>query len=112
MALTPTTSFWNTNSQLQAVADQLHKLVPMEGSVANPKKNRALEKFRKASNVYYDLYNNGLCNRAREFRSVFGFGSTVYKRGQYSYHSELYHTVEVVMENIVRAAAREQSIAC
>ncbi len=106
-----TTSFWNNNSPLQSVADALNDLVPAEGSVAEPRKNKALEKFRVASNCYYDLYNNGLCNRAAQFARVFGITSSNYKepwRGYGRFSATLYTLVEAEMEKIVIAAAAEQ----
>ena len=72
-----TQTYWCSKGKYPELNEALQKLIPAEGPVANAKKNRALEKFRKASNCYYDLYNNGLCNRATEFRGVFGFGGEV-----------------------------------
>lgn len=51
-------TFWDGDSDLQDVADALATLIPPTGAVENPKKNKALEKFRRATNCYYDLYNN------------------------------------------------------
>lgn len=65
-------SYWGGNGKHQAKADLLQKLIPTSGAVTPP----ALDSFRRAGNAYYDLYNNGLCNRADEFRQVFGFGGT------------------------------------
>ena len=43
--------------------DKLEELLPFEGRCENPmSKNKHLEKFRKAQNAAYDLFNNGLCN--------------------------------------------------
>ena len=49
-------SFWNNDSDLQDIADQLVLMVPDMGPVEQPRKNKALERFRRASNCYYDLY--------------------------------------------------------
>lgn len=105
-------SFWNNNSDMQELADKLQALVPCEGAVAFPRKNRALEKFRVAVNCYYDLYNNGLCNRAAQFRRVFGFSAVNYRlRGQrYEFSDRLYTATEEAMREIVSAAAIEQQI--
>lgn len=106
-------SFWFNNSPLQGVVNKLNELIPASGSVAEPKKNKALEKFRKASNCYHDLYNNGLGNRRSEFRNVFGIASTKYqtysRRGK-SHTDELFELLEAKMEVIVKAAAVEQGI--
>jgi len=105
-------TYWNHSGKHEHLADELRKLIPLEGSVANPRKNPALEKFRKASNCYYDLYNNGLCNRAREFYGVFGIASSHYRLGgPYSRFSDhLYAQVEAKMDEIIEAAMAEQAL--
>lgn len=107
-------TYWDRNGHYQAVGDILMKLIPSEGSVAEPKKNKALEKFRIASNCYYDLYNNGLCNRASEFYSIFKVSSRTYRRtygyGR-SFSGALYEKTEIAMDRIIEAAAVEQGIA-
>jgi hypothetical protein len=106
-------TYWNSNGKFQAFAEHLRTLVPIEGEVPNKRKNPALEKFRKASNCYYDLYNNGLWNRAREFYGVFKIASGNYKylSGRMygpSFMEELYVEVEAKMDEIVLAAMDEQ----
>ena len=65
-------TYWENKGRYQAKADALRERVPVFGSATNAKtSNKHLEKFRKASNCYYDLYNNGLGNRAREFSTLF-----------------------------------------
>lgn len=65
-------TYWENKGLYQAEADALEKLLPSFGEVPDNKvTNKYLEKFRKAVNCYYDLYNNGLCNRAREFKTLF-----------------------------------------
>lgn len=59
-------------SNLEEKVDELNRLIPISGSVDNPKENPKLEKFRKAQNIVYDVFNNGLCNRARQVKGVFG----------------------------------------
>ena len=107
-------SFWNNESELRDLSGQLAKLVPATGPVSNPRKNRALEKFRRAANCYYDLYNNGLCNRASEFRTIFGISSSHYRNPSrlagFSFRPEIYSLVEEKMNEIVIAAAKEQNI--
>ena len=103
-------TYWNSNGRYQATADVLQRLIPAEGSVAEPRKNPALERFRKACNCYYDLYNNGLCNRAREFARVF-FASSQYKTLQYGrFLDSMYTRTEACMDQIIEAAAREQGV--
>ena len=74
-------TYWGNQGKYQKSTKKLHKRTPPRGSVNQPRKNRWLEKFRKATNCYYDLYNNGLCNRANEFRLVFGIASSKYFLG-------------------------------
>lgn len=104
-------TYWNHKGQEQQKADALKKLVPASGAVVNPQKNKALEKFRKASNAYYDLYNNGLCNRARSFSRVFGIPANEYKfKTTYSWEFAeiVYVTAERKMNDIIANAWEEQ----
>lgn len=52
-------SYWNNTGRHQKLYNSLHKLIPASGSVED---NEELELVRVVSNIYYDLYNNGLCN--------------------------------------------------
>lgn len=106
-------TYWNRDGKYQILASALEKLVPASGSVEYPEANPKLEKFRKASNCYYDLYNNGLYNRAKEFYHVFGIASSQYKIGygvfrDFSYN--LYSETELRMNQIILDAAVEQGI--
>lgn len=103
-------TYWAHNGKYEHLAAQLRALIPEEGSVAQPRKNPALELFRKACNCYYDLYNNGLCNRAQEFRGVFKIASGHHKRGFGRYSTPLYAATELRMDEIVLNAAAEQGL--
>lgn len=114
-------TYWNSKGFYQVYLQKLQDLIPAEGAVVNPRKNRALEKLRKAQNCYYDLYNNGLCNRAREFTSVFGFSANNYSYTTVQYyagrpykHKKIgdmaYVRAENIMNDIIAAAAKEQGI--
>ena len=102
-------TYWNNNGQFQATADRLQALIPAEGDIKGAN-NRALEKFRKAVNCYYDLYNNGLCNRARSFAAVYGISSSIYGSYGRGYSPTLYQRVEDKLNEIIAAAAAEQGI--
>jgi len=106
-------TYWNHNGTFETTGKQLEALIPTEGSVDRPRKNPKLEKFRKASNAYYDLYNNGLGNRTQDFRTVFGIASSQHKckRRAFSFTPSLYRMTEEVMDLIIIAAAEEQGIA-
>lgn len=64
-------SYWNDWGRYKDYADKLNRLVPSSGPC--PADAPKLDRYRIACNCYYDLFNNGLCNRAAEFRSVFKF---------------------------------------
>lgn len=99
--------YWDNKGKHQALYEQLHKLIPQEGSVDNARSsNRALEKLRVASNCYYDLFNNGLINRAAEFRRVFGFGGTEIAQRNFRDTS----AVDKAMDEIILNAAHEQGL--
>jgi hypothetical protein len=99
-------TYWNSKGKYQHLADKLYKFIPREGSVPNAKNNPALEKFRIASTCYYDLFNNGLCNRAKEFRKVFGFGGMKIVKNGFPYHAPL----ELKMDEIIVNAVKEQAL--
>lgn len=99
-------TYWDNQGKYQTLYNLLFKLIPAEGSVPEPKKNKCLEKLRKASNCYYDLFNNGLCNRATEFRTVFGFGGTWISKERFPFCEKL----ERKMDEIILAAAQEQNV--
>lgn len=55
-------SYWNRNGKYQTQAIQIGDDVPEQGHA----KLTTVELFRCASNVYYEIYNNGGCNFASE----------------------------------------------
>jgi hypothetical protein len=99
-------TYWNKTGKYQALYNTLSLLIPSEGSVPNAKDNPALEKLRKASNCYYDLFNNGLCNRATEFRKVFGFGGVWIAKEGFPRCAKL----EGKMDEIILNASKEQKL--
>lgn len=108
-------TYWNhtgTHSELNA---KLEKLIPMSGSVANPYKNKALEKFRKASNAYYDVFNNGGCNRGRAIGKYFEgvmFYISHYRRTNFGNinWNRIHAITEPAMDAIILEAAKEQGL--
>ena len=103
-------TYWNDSGKYQEFVKGLQDLVPLEGKVENPRKNPKLERFRRASNCYYDLYNNGLCNRASEFYRVFGIPSSNFKVGFGEYVRSFYDVTEMAMNDIILEAATEQGL--
>lgn len=106
-------TYWNSKGTHQAEADALTALVPDEGWIRG-KKNAKLEIFRKASNAYYDIFNNGGCNRRALIRTVFKIQMSNYIRwrGGYQTHDwdAIFRTIEPIMDEIVLAAATEQNV--
>ena len=109
--------YWNSKGKYQQFVDELNLLIPDEGPVNQPRKNRALEKFRRSSNCYYDLYNNGLGNRFGEMRTVMGIAPNNYRlstvtsrRHCNEFTPLLFEHVEARMNEIVVSAAIEQCV--
>jgi hypothetical protein len=107
-------TYWNSKGTYQNLVEELNKLVPTSGEIKGSK-NKALEKFRKASNAYYDIFNNGGMNRGRSIGKIFEgvmfyFGH--YRRCNFGRMNwERIHAItEPKMDEIILAAAKEQSI--
>ena len=98
-------TYWSGKGKHEALKDALEALIPPSGEVANASDNPKLERYRRAANCYYDLYNNGLCNRAKEFEEIFGF----WAGGEFT--QEVVNDTEKAMNRIIREAAKEQKIA-
>ena len=108
-------SSWGVNPGFKHLADKLNEMIPLEGSVENPRStNKNLEKFRKAQNVIYDLFNNALCNRRTEYRNMFGSVPIPGYGHQYSISnirwSQVEDEVEANFTPIILAAAKEQGL--
>jgi len=106
-------TYWASKGKHQLFADFLENFVPASGEVQDKRKNKALEKFRKASNCYYDLYNNGLRNFSRQATSVFGIRTSRFKNHDYpragksAFYEKYYELVEKKMDEIILAAIDE-----
>ena len=103
MAVNYEQTYWCNKGKHQAAQSRLEAMIPREGSVNNPTANPALEKFRVANNCYYDLYNNGLCNRRWDFKRVFGFDA-----GDDDLTQDTIDQAEAAMDEIILAAEKEQ----
>ena len=63
-----------TMSDLEPIMEELQELVPFEGKCEFPQsKNKALDRYRRATNLIHDLFNNGLGNRRKNWYSTFKF---------------------------------------
>jgi hypothetical protein len=90
----------------------LQNLIPAEGKVLHPRKNRNLERFRIAVNCYYDLYNNGLFNKRSALTKIFSINTAKYARSgnRFEFSNLLYELLEDEMNKIIVAAAEEQNV--
>lgn len=104
-------SYWNNTGRYNIAAEHMRRSIPREGAVAFPRsKNRNLDRLRRAVNCYYDLYNNGLCNRQSEFYRLYGIPSSHYGSYGAGYTRQLYNLVEHKMDDFIIAAAIEQGL--
>lgn len=99
-------TYWNHKGKHEEIQAALQKLVPDSGEVPNADLHPALETFRIASNCYYDLYNNGLCNRGQEFAEVFDISGLYGDKVELT--QELIDRTESKMDEIILAAYAEQ----
>lgn len=114
-------TYWNNKGTYPEAVEKLQALIPVSGSVANPYKNKALERFRKAQNAYYRLYNDGDFNSGKGRMFGIEYISRFRTRKFYTAHNGrmqsygcwaqgLYDEVEVGINKIIEAAAKEQGI--
>ena len=104
---------WGMNQGFSHLNNNLNDLLPLMGRCEFPNsKNKALDKFRRAQNAAYDLFNNGLGNQRALFKTIFGWAPT-----QSSTHyatsitwSDWEDRVEEVLTPIMLEAAREQGV--
>jgi hypothetical protein len=109
-----TTSYWNNLGRFRTTDENLRPLIPAAGKCQ--KEQPKLELLRKATNCYYDLFNNGLCNRAREFRQVFGFSpktryGTAEVGGIQFDNEEMNLRLNLTMDRVILDAAFENGVA-
>ena len=105
---------WGINEGFKNLQEKLDDLIPFEGKVPfSRSKNKKLEKFRVASNLAYDLFNNGLMNRKSHFKQFFGWSPPAENhRYQYSRHDwkRFEENLEPVLTSIIQEAAIEQGV--
>tara|TARA_Y100000033_G_scaffold17289_1_gene16138 strand:- start:350 stop:718 length:369 start_codon:yes stop_codon:yes gene_type:complete len=104
---------WGVNQGFSHLNNNLNDLLPFEGRCEFPNsKNKALDKFRRAQNAAYDLFNNGLGNKRALFKSIFGWSVGVRDT---SYATKMQWSmwedrVEEVLTPIMLEAAKEQGV--
>jgi hypothetical protein len=104
-------TYWNNTGTYQITADALNALIPPMGEVPNKSKNKALETFRIASNLYYEIFKNGCMNYARGAK-LFGLSSSDLKvlARNHQWNTIHMHT-EPALDRIIKEAAAEQGLA-
>lgn len=103
-------SYWCGKGRYKDLLEALNKLIPSEGEVKGSK-NKKLERFRKLQNAYYDLYNNGGCNRSRAISSYFGVSAYLQREvGGWSICEIIAKKTEPVIDRAIIEAAREQGL--
>ena len=59
-------NYFDSTGKYEVLANKLADLIPPAGSIKNHKQNPKLEKYRRMTNAYYDLYRNGGGNPCRK----------------------------------------------
>ena len=108
-------SEWGVNPGFEYLANKLNEMIPMQGKCENSRTtNKHLDKFRRAQNVIYDLFNNGLGNRRGEYRRMVGEVPLPGIRSQYYISAVRWEQIEDEVEAnftpIILAAAKEQGL--
>ena len=106
---------WGCTPETDELRNKLSELdnFPLQGECdLKFTKNRALERFRKAQNVVYDIFNNGLMNRGKQLK-ILGLKKydmplpDQYCIGNWDRIEEI---VEEKFTPIIMAAAEEQGL--
>ena len=104
---------WGMNQGFSHLNNNLNDLLPLMGRCEFPNsKNKALDKFRRAQNAAYDLFNNGLGNKRSLFQNIYGWSVGVRDT---SYATKMQWSmwedrVEEVLTPIMLEAAKEQGV--
>jgi hypothetical protein len=104
-----TNTYWKHNGRYQNLAIALHKMLPAEGPITDCKSQPCLEKFRMASNIYYDFHSNKLAYMKKEFKSMFAVDPASLRKVPNStkYIPSVYSYIEASMDLIIVEAAFE-----
>jgi hypothetical protein len=108
-------TYWGNTGAHQGLSDQLQLMIPFEGAVESPRgRNRKLEKFRQASNAYYDIFNNGGGNRGPLIRRIFNISVGAFRTGRGRFLTTnwdgIHRVIEPIMDRIILEAAAEQGL--
>lgn len=108
-------SSWGVRADLKDTQSKLFDLIPATGKCEKSRStNKYLERYRIASNLTHDLFNNALGNRRAEFRKFFGFVPIPGWGYQYQLSGDRWDQIDEQMEKvitpIIEAAAKEQGV--
>ena len=99
-------NYWESNGTYQELADLLQDMIPVIGKVNDPN-SPALERLRKLTNAYHDLYVNGGDNPNRE--TAKHFPNTIRRASRNNWNG-CFEITEPKMDRAVYAAAVEQGL--
>jgi hypothetical protein len=104
-------TYWNKKGKFpHEQVSKLNALIPVEGP-AKGRGNKALEQFRQASNLYYEIYNNGCYNTTAGAKKFFGIEG---KRLRSLCRDRWWHAIEKYtepgMDRVIALALIEQKI--
>ena len=101
-------NYFDSTGKYEVLANKLAELIPPEGSIKNPKQNPKLEKYRRMTNAYYDLYNNGGGNPCRKTAYYFPRTITLAKNDDWK---KIIEITEPIMDKAILEASIEQGLA-
>ena len=105
--------YWYRSGKYQQLAEALQTRIPMQGEIENKDENPCLEEFRKVSNQYYDLFNNGLHNQPYHFKRRFGVtvveARSILRVGGIL-ECDILRTIEASDDKYILEAAAEQGL--
>jgi hypothetical protein len=106
-------SYWYRSGKYQQLAEALQSRIPMQGEIENKDENPCLEEFRRVSNQYYDLFNNGLHNQPYHFKRRFGVtvveARSILRVGGIL-ECDILRTIEASVDKFILEAATEQGL--
>ena len=91
---------WGVNSGFKHLVDHLSDMLPAMGVCENARStNKHLDKFRRAQNAAYDLFNNGLCNKRGLFKNVYGWDAVIKSKALNELGFKVSETLEKAIGN-------------
>tara|TARA_R100001460_G_C3469048_1_gene166926 strand:- start:45 stop:371 length:327 start_codon:yes stop_codon:yes gene_type:complete len=100
-------NYWYGTGTHEKLSSELDELLPIAGSVDNPKQNPKLERYRKMNNAYHDLYCNGGGNPSS--KTAYYFPKTI-THARYDDWESCYAITEPLMDKAIILASKEQGL--